>query len=146
MSPLTLDQFIKSSSRLSGSIQNYKRVKCFRSEFEQIFGSQEAKNVSNVLYAFICDKKIPRVKSESNIIYIGKTKQSLCRRYLKYAKTFCSKYNWSFFSYILKHYGPVRINYLPIDTKEPLKKAETKLLEDYYELHREYPPKNSQRQ
>ena len=146
MSPLTLSQLINSPLRLPDSIQNYDCVDGFRDELKLIFGSQGAKKASNVVYAFICEKKIPRVKSESNIIYIGKTKQSLSSRYLKYVETFCSDYNWAFYRYIFEHYGPVEIAYLPIDTSEDLKEAETKLLEDYYKLHREYPPKNSQRQ
>jgi hypothetical protein len=115
-------------------------------EFRQVFGSQEAKNASNVLYVFVCEKEIPRVESKSNVIYIGKTKQNLSRRYLKYAETFCSPYNWAFYSHVIEHYGPVRIAYLSIDTTKSLKEAETELLNNYYELHREYPPKNSQRQ
>ncbi len=146
MGQIKLSQFINSSSTLPGSIQSHGSKKDYKREFRQVFGSQEAKNASNVLYVFVCEKEIPRVKSKSNVIYIGKTKQNLSRRYLKYTETFCSPYNWAFYSHVIEHYGPVRIAYLSIDTTKSLKEAETKLLEGYYKLHKEYPPKNSQRQ
>lgn len=141
---LTLSQFFQSCSVLPGSIQSHKSNKDYVREFRQLFDSQEARNVSNVLYAFICEKKIPRVKSESNVIYIGKTKQNLSRRYLSFAQKFCSRDNWHFYRHIIEHYGPVRIACLTIDTAQSLKQAETELLNDYYESHKEYPPKNSQ--
>lgn len=146
MIQITLSQFINSSSTLPGSIQSHRSKDDYLREFRQVFGSQEAKNASNVLYAFVCEKKIPRVKSKSNVIYIGKTKQNLRTRYLRYAKTFCSPYNWDFFRYVIAHYGAVRIAYLSIETSKSLKEGETELLNDYYKLHREYPPKNSQGQ
>jgi len=146
MSQITLSQFINLSSTLPGSIQSHISREDYMREFKQVFGSQEARNASNVLYAFVCEKEIPRVESKSNVIYIGKTKQTLSRRYLKYAKTFGSPYNWAFFSYVIAHYGTVRIAYIPFDTTKSLKEAETELLEDYYKWYREYPPKNSQRQ
>jgi len=116
MSQTTLSQFINSSSTLPGSIQSHISREHYMREFKQVFGSQEAKNASNVLYAFVCEKEIPRVKSKSNVVYIGKTKQTLSRRYLKYAETFCSPYNWAFYSHVIAHYGPVRIAYIPFDT------------------------------
>jgi hypothetical protein len=146
MSQITLSQFINSSSILPGSIQSHSKVEDFLREFRQVFGSQEAKNASNVLYAFVCEKKIPRVKSESNVIYIGKTKQNLSSRYLKYAETFRSNENWDFYSHIIAYYGPIRIAYLSIETSKSIEEGETELLKDYFKLHREYPPKNSQRQ
>ncbi len=114
-------------------------------EFRQVFGSQEAKDVSNVLYAFVCEKKIPRVKSESNIVYIGQTKQTLYRRYMKYAEAFCSGENSPLYRYIITHYGGIEIAYKPFGTAESLKQAETELLNDYYKLYKEYPPRNFQR-
>jgi len=146
MSRITLSQFINSSSTLPGSIRSHSSKEDFLREFTEVFGSQEAKKASNVLYAFVCEKEIPRVKSKSNVIYIGKTKQNLSSRYLMYTETFGSQENWDFYSHIIAYYGPIRIAYLSIETSKSLKEGETELLKDYFKLHREYPPKNSQRQ
>jgi len=137
---LTLSQFFRSCSVLPNSIKNHTLQ-----QFKQVFSSQEAKNAFNVLYAFVCEYEIPRVKSESNIIYIGQTKQSLTNRYMMYANAFCSGENSSLYKYIIEHYGAISIYYLQFETKESLKQAETELLNDYYKLYKEYPPKNFQR-
>jgi len=114
-------------------------------EFRQVFGSQEAKIAKNVLYVFVCEKKIPRVKSESDIVYIGQTKQTLYGRYMKYAEAFCNGENSPLYRYIIAHYGKITIDYKHFGTAKSLKQAETELLNDYYKLHKEYPPRNFQR-
>jgi hypothetical protein len=141
---MTLSQFFQSCSTLPGSIKSYESKEDYLREFKQLFDSQEARNISNVLYAFVCKEKIPRVKEASNIIYIGRTVQKLRDRYQPYHKDYCSDYNWAFYSYVIKHYGAVSLAYLIIDTRQSLKEAESDLLRDYYNLHRESPPKNSQ--
>ena len=61
---------------------------------------------------------------------------------MQYAEAFCSGENSSLYSYIIAHYGGIRIAYLPVKS---LKQAETELLNDYYKRHKEYPPRNFQR-
>ena len=142
---ITLSKFLRSCTTLPNSIQSHKSKKYCLREFRQVFSSQEAKNASNVLYAFVCEKKIPRVKSKSNIIYIGKTVQTLSKRYMKYAKAFCSGENSPLYNFIIARYGSIEIVYSHFDTVQSLKRAEAELLNDYYKLHKEYPPKNFQR-
>lgn len=137
---LTLSQFFVCCSVLPDNIKSHTLQ-----QFKQVFSSQEAKNTSNVLYAFVCEKKIPRVKSESTVIYIGQTRQTLHNRYMMYANAFCSGENSSLYKYIVAHYGGIKIDYLPFDTAQSLKQAETELLNDYFKLYKEYPPKNFQR-
>ena len=139
---IILSQFFQSCFVLPGRLQNHKCQESFLNEFKQIFDSQQAKNASNVLYVFVCEKKIPRVKSKSSVVYIGKTEQNLRSRWLKYGERLCSDYNWPFFSYVIAHYGKIKIAFLPVQS---LKQGETDLLKDYYKKHKEMPPKNSQR-
>ena len=141
---LTLSQFFKSCLTLPGSIQSHKSKTGYLCQFQQLFDCSEARNASNVLYAFVCERKIPRVKSESNVVYIGQTKQNLRARYLKYAEAFCSGVNSPLYNYVITHYGGIRIAYRTIDSTN-LKQLETELLSDYYKLHKEVPPRNSQR-
>jgi len=141
---MTLCEFFRLCSTLPGTIQSHNSNEDFLCEFQRLFGSQEAKDASSVLYAFFCEKKIPRVKGESNVIYIGKTVQKLRYRYRPHHKYYCSDYNWAFYSYVIKHYGAVSLAYLVIDDAQSLKEAESDLLRDYYKQHRENPPKNTQ--
>ena len=142
---ITLSKFFRSCTTLPNSIQSHKSKKYCLREFRQVFSSQEAKDAKNVLYVFVCEKKIPRVKSESAVIYIGKTKQTLSERYIPYAEAFCSGENSPLYSYVIAHYDSIRIAYLPVGTAQTLKQAESELLNDYYKLHKEYPPRNFQR-
>ena len=142
---ITLSKFLRSCTTLPNSIQSHKSKKYCLREFRQVFSSQEAKDAKNVLYVFVCEKKIPRVKSESNIVYIGQTKQTLCKRYMKHAEAFCSGENSPLYSYIIAHYGGIKIAYKPFGTAKSLKQAETELLSDYYKRYKEYPPRNFQR-
>ncbi len=145
MSQITLSQFMKSASTLPGTIQGHRSNDEFLCQFKELFRCQDAKDASNVLYAFLCEKKIPRVKSKSNVLYVGCTKETLSSRYLSAAKTMSSGENWDFYSYIIEHYGPIRIMYRSIvDIGTSLKEGEAELLKDYFKLHREYPPKNFQ--
>jgi len=141
---MTLSQFFQSCSILPGSIKSHKSKEDYLCEFKQLFNSQEARNTSNVLYAFVCEKEIPRVMGKSNIIYIGQTVKTLRDRYQSYHRYYCSDYNWAFYSDVIKRYGAVSLAYLIIDTPQSLKEAESDLLRNYYNLHRESPPKNSQ--
>ncbi len=141
---ITLSQFLHSCTTLPNIIRSCESKERYLQEFKQLFNSPEARNTSNVLYAFVSKKEIPRVRGKSNIIYIGRTVQKLRYRYQPHHKYYCSDYNWAFYSYVIKHYGAVGLAYLTIDTTQSLKEAESDLLRDYYKQHRENPPKNTQ--
>jgi len=142
---MTLSQFFQSCSILPGSITSHESQEDFLCEHERLFRSPEARGTSNVLYAFVCEKEIPRVRAESNIIYIGQAANSLEVRYWGCWTERCwSHANLEFFSYVIKHYGPIRLAYLVIGATQSLKEVEDDLLKDYYNLHMENPPKNSQ--
>ena len=137
---ITLQEFFQKCEYLPDSIKSHTLQ-----QFRQVFSSQEARDAKNVLYVFVCEKKIPRVKGKSNIIYIGKTKQTLRKRYMQYVVAFYSGENSPLYRYIITHYGGIEIAYKPFGTAESLKQAETELLNDYYKLYKEYPPRNFQR-
>jgi len=142
---LTLQEFFQKCKVLPDSIQDYESKEGFINEFKRLFSSEEARDAFSVLYIFVCEEEIPRVKSESSVVYIGKTEETLRGRYLKYADKFISPFNWPFYSYILEHYGAIRIAYLPFYTKQKLEQAEEDLLSDYYKLYKENTPHNAQR-
>lgn len=140
---MTLLEFFDSCSFLPDSMESPIQ-NVYLLQFRDLFNSEHAINASNVLYVLFCKKKIPRVKGESNIIYIGKTKRSLQLRYGPYWNV----NNWSlpnleFVSYVIEHYGPIRVAYLVLGPKEDLNENEGDLLKDYYKQHMELPPKNA---
>jgi len=142
---MTVSQFFQSCSTLPGSIKSHNSNEGFLREFQQLFRSPEASGTSNVLYAFVCEKEIPRVRAESNIIYFGQAANSLEDRYWGiWTESRWSHADREFFNYVIKHYGPVSLAYLVINEAQSLKEAESDLLKDYYELHMELPPKNAQ--
>ena len=145
---MTLSEFLCKRSILPGNITSHEFNKDFLREFKQLLSSSEAKKDDKVLYAFVCEKKIPRVKGESNIICIGKAEKGLEYRYWgSWTKRSWTDANRKFFNYVIKRYGPVSLVYLAqkdFIVSQPLKEAESDLLKDYYELHMELPPKNAQ--
>lgn len=123
-----------------------KRPEEFENQFEEVFSCQKARGNKSVIYIWATERPIPRLCGESNIVYIGKTKQTLCDRYCKYASLFASikgdedKYNWRRYGHIMRNSGPIKI-YFAV-TSDP-KGKESELLKEYYDDHFEYPPANS---
>lgn len=108
-------------------------------EFKSVFNSDEAKLHKNIVYFFMTEKPIPRVKGESNILYIGKTKQSLRQRYLRYSNKLASNRNGVFYKHIIDNFGAISIGYLITDNPKDL---ESKFFKDYCDKFLEYPPKS----
>lgn len=108
-------------------------------EFKELFGSDEAKKDKCVVYFFISHKPIPRVKGESNILYIGKTNQSLNQRYFRHADKLASNRNGEFYKHIIDTYGGISVGYITTDNP---KTTEAKYFKKYCEYFLEYPPKS----
>lgn len=112
----------------------------FKEQFTTILNSEEAKSIKNVIYFFRSEKPIPRVNGENNILYIGKTKNTLQSRYLP-SKSFdieCLVFE-KFYSYVIKQYGGISIE---IRQTNDNKKEECDELQKYRTQHLEYPPLN----
>ena len=111
--------------------------------FMRVFGDAEAGVERNIVYVFRTEKPIPRVKGESDVVYIGETKGTFRKGYLVNAKRFTSKLNSMKYQHILETYGPIRIAiadcYQFGDSSE---QAEEQLLWAYFQNHCEHPPVN----
>ena len=108
------------------------------SGFQELFNSPEAK-VKGVVYFFMSKKPVPRVFGESNILYIGKTKQTIRQRYFQYSSHLATGKNEQFYKHIIKYYGGLQMGYICSD--EPREK-ENELFKEYYEEYLEFPPKS----
>lgn len=108
-------------------------------EFKELFGSDEAKKDKNIVYFLKSNKPLPRVKGESDILYIGSTTQNLYRRYFSYSATLASGCNEVFYKYIISNFGGLCLGY--ITCSDP-KATEAAYFKKYYNQYLEYPPKS----
>jgi hypothetical protein len=112
--------------------------------FRRAYGQQEAAVERNIVYVFRAERPIPRLRGESDVVYIGQTKGTFRQRYLPSAALHAtSKANKIKFEHIVAHYGPIRIMLSPFSQfGDSLLKAEGQLLWWYFQNHCEYPPIN----
>lgn len=112
--------------------------------FKRVYGDDSAGIEKNIVYVLRTEKPIPRLKGESDVVYIGQTKGTFRQRYLPSAKLHAtSKANRLKFGYIVENYGSIRIaisSHTPFG--DSLLKAEGQLLWWYFQNHCEYPPVN----
>ena len=118
---------------------NAKESQDFIRQFENMFSCPKARVTKKVVYVWVTQKCIPRLRGKSNIIYFGKTIQTLYDRHYKYASIEGDPYNWQRYEHIIRNFGPIKV-YFAI-TSNP-KDTESELLKKYYEDHCESPPVN----
>jgi hypothetical protein len=112
--------------------------------FRRVYGHEEASIEKNIVYVFRTEKPIPRLRGESDVVYIGQTIGTFRQRYLPSAALHAtSRANKMKFEHLVQEYGPIRIA-LASHTHfgESLLKAEGQLLWWYFQNHCEYPPVN----
>lgn len=112
--------------------------------FRRAYGHEEARIEKNIVYIFRSERPIPRLKGESDIVYIGQTKGTFGQRYLSSAALHASsKANKMKFEHIVNYYGDIRITVASYTQfGDSLLKAEGQLLWWYFQNHCEYPPVN----
>ena len=127
--------------KIDGIIMLSKRIKNIENlenEFRELFNSDEAK-VKNVVYFFMSEIPVPRVLGESNILYIGKTEQTIRRRYLQHSDKLANNRSGRFYKHIINNYGGLKMGYIETDTP---KETEKKYFDQYCEEYLEFPPKS----
>lgn len=126
---------------LPGEISDMAR---FEEQWKNIMGGAEAKKSKGVVYVWTAATPIPRLKGSSNIIYIGKTVNSIHARHFQWGKLEATgSRNKPRYNHILEHFGPIRIHVASFkDIADELKPAEQRLLQMYFDQHLEYPPLN----
>ncbi len=108
-------------------------------EFKELFNSPEAKNAKGVVYFFMSEIPIPRVHGKSNILYIGKTIQTINKRYFKYSEHLANAKNGIFYKHIIENYGGLKMGY--VITKTP-RETENIFFNKYHQTYLEFPPKS----
>lgn len=112
--------------------------------FRRVYADDAAGVEKNIVYVLRAERPIPRLRGESDIVYIGQTKGTFRQRYLASAKLHAtSKANRIKFEHIVSQYGAIRISVAPYQRfGDSLLKAEGQLLWWYFRNHCEYPPVN----
>ena len=112
--------------------------------FDNAVACEQARQAKNIVYIWRSEKPIHRLKGESDILYIGQTKQSFYQRYAKYGtKWHGTKANSLKFSHIIDTYGAISIWTCDFSKfGDSLLLAEGQLLWWYFQNHCEYPPMN----
>lgn len=112
--------------------------------FKSVYGSECAKKSKNIIYLFRSEKCVPRLKGESNIVYVGQTKNSFSQRYTPSAKIHSTTVaNKIKYSHIIENYGPISISTCDFSKfGKSLLSAEGQILWWYFQNHCEYPPMN----
>jgi hypothetical protein len=116
--------------------------------FKDVFGSNEAKLAKSCIYIWKTKKKICRLKGESDIVYIGQTKRSLCARHHSSSKLKAtSRANKQKYNDIVEKYDSISVYYYCPDkfgiyNSLDLRKIEGQFLWWYFQNHSEYPPVN----
>ena len=111
--------------------------------FEKVQKSKLANKQKNIVYVWRTRKKFPRFNGESDILYIGQTKQTFAQRYSTHAKWIKTDANRLKYSNAIDNYGGITISVCDFSKfGKTLKDAEGLLLWWYFKHHYEYPPIN----
>lgn len=131
----TIDEFYRFETQITDFSE---------ASFRNAYGSECARKHANIVYILRAEKKVPRLKGASDILYIGQTGKSFRSRYFRYAgRHTTTPANKQKYEHILKTYGAISIwvsDYSRFG--ETLQKAEGQLLWWYFRNHCEYPPIN----
>ena len=120
---------LNKSKNLDEYIENFKN-----------FLELEQANIKSVVYIWKTSKPFNRVIGESNIIYIGQTRNTFNTRY-KNAKSLDIERGYfnRYYKFLIEKYGVISIEI--IQTNEPKIEEYNRLME-YNDKHKEYPPLN----
>lgn len=121
--------------RISGDISicsedKEEFIKQYRLSLEQ------TKGINGVVYVFKSERKVPRLKGFSNILYVGETKHDVWSRYS--VKNDTNNF-WHVYQFAVINYGAITIDVYVSDNH---KETEKNFLEQYFQEHKELPPIN----
>ena len=112
----------------------------FIQQFKNICSCSKARDLHTIVYVWYTERSIPRMRGESNIVYIGQTERSFHDRHFRYAETEGTGGNWSRYEHIIKNFGPIRISCAVVENPRDSEKTMLRL---YFDEHLELPPVNA---
>lgn len=143
MVAIDIYEMLNKFEELPEKIYKCEAADAFQESWRRVFSSGRAKDKTEVVYIWRAANPIPRLKGASDIIYIGKTKNTIYSRHYGYAEKEANEYNKARYDYILEHYGTISIYVCHFsEFGKDLTAAEQNLLDSYFNHHLEYPPLN----
>lgn len=112
-------------------------VDIFKIQLKEIM--KESENIEGIIYIWRTITDIPRLRGKSEIIYIGRTKNSFYSRYISKIDNEI-KYFWDKYKYIVKEYGEITVDIYKTENPE---QTENNFLYQYKQEFLELPPLNS---
>ena len=115
-------------------------VEEFKEQLSLLFKQEEFASLNNIVYIWKVDNAIPRLIGESEILYIGRTKNTFSSRY-RQKKAFDIElaYFESVYRHVISKYGQITIE---LKVCSDTKVEEASLLHAYFKKHCELPPMN----
>jgi hypothetical protein len=125
--------------KLHGSLIGQTKEELF-AQFNDVLSQPGGQQHSGIVYSWASERAIPRLRGESNIIYIGRTVQTFRKRYSR-GRIVEEFADWSIgrHKHIISTYGAIAFFLAPCDNP---KGTEDHLLRAYYNDHLEAPPFN----
>ncbi len=143
MSQTDIYESLSKFRQLPNAIIEFASRQQFIDQWKKVFGSSEARDYSNIVYMWLADKPVPRLKGSSKVIYIGRTKTTLYARHGGNSTVESNEsHNGPRYKHILEYFGPIRVYFAGQEVFGDIKTAEAILLESYFRYHLEYPPIN----
>jgi alpha-D-ribose 1-methylphosphonate 5-phosphate C-P lyase len=128
-------EFIISKVTISKTIAA-TNIDAFKTQLKSLL--MDAKKPEGIVYVWNTRKKIPRLKGESSIIYIGKANGSLYSRYINNVSIEAKEY-WTRYNHIINEYGAISIDIYETENPE---KTENNFIYQYHQQFMELPPIN----
>ena len=135
--PDIFQQFDLKPIQLDGELDGQSEQELI-GQMVQILSQKHAQQYKGIVYVWSTQRPIPRLRGESNIIYIGQTKKSIHGRYARFKEELA---DWSLprYEHIISIYGPIVFFLASSDNP---KDGEAQFLKSYYWDHLEAPPFN----
>ena len=112
----------------------------FIQSLKEALSQEQYMTLKGIVYFWKVEKPIPRVFGASNVLYIGRTVNSLSSRYLSKQSLEIERRNFvRFYNKVFKEYGSLSFGVKQVG--DP-KFAEWEELSKYYNTHLDYPPLN----
>lgn len=128
--------FGKALSILPGSLSSTQNL---TEQFQIMLGSGEAMQAKSVVYCYLSELPLQTKNSQTNIVYLGKTKGSIKGRYYQYARKLATGKNGEFYGEMIERYGGINMGYIISDAPRHEERA---CFARYRQLHGQMPPKS----
>jgi hypothetical protein len=116
----------------------------FINQFNKLLDNKEANEIKGIVYLWLAEKPVKRLKGECRILYIGKTNKTFAERYRGKIQEEIQYDNWPRIDHIIKEYDSISFLVIPcteLNETNP-ERAEGELLKQYFQTFFERPPLN----